>query len=215
MAIIELLVSEKSPKEKMTIEVKAVNYDARYYGNDKDFINGVIGEDGYGRRGGYHPDLGNEFPVPGMTGIQATIVTGFFSSGPWTMTGVFKGADVQPGQFGGGEFSEFELTPTVFVKAALYFYDENLEDYSFQVMASDQPSPNATVIPPADSIQSVSFVDNGSIQRTFLMSEAIASVVTQFMSDGGPLNMRCWTWPAPGAVFGFDVSTSYLLTFVV
>ena len=36
------ILLEKSPKGTMTSELKAVNYDARYYQNDKDLINGVI-----------------------------------------------------------------------------------------------------------------------------------------------------------------------------
>jgi hypothetical protein len=56
------LVSSKSPAARMTSDVRAVNYDARYYANDLDFINGVIGEDGYGRGGGFTHDTGNGFP---------------------------------------------------------------------------------------------------------------------------------------------------------
>ncbi len=40
------LVSEKEPQSNFTSVVRAVNYDARYYGNDKDFINGLINENG-------------------------------------------------------------------------------------------------------------------------------------------------------------------------
>ena len=40
------LVSEKSSQSNFTSVVRAVNYDARYYGNDKDFINGIINANG-------------------------------------------------------------------------------------------------------------------------------------------------------------------------
>lgn len=40
------LVTEKEPQGNFTSVVRAVNYDARYYGNDKDFINGLINENG-------------------------------------------------------------------------------------------------------------------------------------------------------------------------
>jgi hypothetical protein len=36
------ILTEKSPKGVMTSELKAINYDARYYQNDKDLINSVI-----------------------------------------------------------------------------------------------------------------------------------------------------------------------------
>ena len=40
------LVSEKESQSNFTSVVRAVNYDVRYYANDKDFINGVIDEYG-------------------------------------------------------------------------------------------------------------------------------------------------------------------------
>lgn len=40
------LVSEKTSQSNFTSVVRAVNYDARYYGNDKDFVNGLINENG-------------------------------------------------------------------------------------------------------------------------------------------------------------------------
>lgn len=40
------LVSEKDSQGNFTSIVRAVNYDARYYGNDKDFLNGLINENG-------------------------------------------------------------------------------------------------------------------------------------------------------------------------
>lgn len=40
------LVTEKEPQSNFTSVIRAVNYDARYYGNDKDFINGLINENG-------------------------------------------------------------------------------------------------------------------------------------------------------------------------
>jgi len=40
------LVTEKSSQSNFTSTVRAVNYDARYYSNDKDLINGVVNEDG-------------------------------------------------------------------------------------------------------------------------------------------------------------------------
>jgi hypothetical protein len=49
------LVSERETLSRMTSRVQAVNYDERYYANDPDFINNVIGANGYGPSGGYHP----------------------------------------------------------------------------------------------------------------------------------------------------------------
>lgn len=40
------LVSEKESQSNFTSTVRAINYDFRYYANDKDFINGVIDENG-------------------------------------------------------------------------------------------------------------------------------------------------------------------------
>lgn len=40
------LVSEKESQSNFTSVVRAINYDARYYANDKNFINGVIDENG-------------------------------------------------------------------------------------------------------------------------------------------------------------------------
>lgn len=40
------LVTEKDPKENFTSLVRAVNYDARYYDGDDDFIDGVVNEAG-------------------------------------------------------------------------------------------------------------------------------------------------------------------------
>lgn len=36
------LITEKTPKSNFTVTLKAINYDARYYSKDKDFINGII-----------------------------------------------------------------------------------------------------------------------------------------------------------------------------
>jgi hypothetical protein len=49
------LVEERERQSKMTHLVRARNYDDRYYSKDKDFINEVIDEDGYGDEGGYTP----------------------------------------------------------------------------------------------------------------------------------------------------------------
>lgn len=40
------LLTEKTPQGNMTNVIRAVNYDDAFYANDKDFINGVVGEDG-------------------------------------------------------------------------------------------------------------------------------------------------------------------------
>jgi hypothetical protein len=40
------IVAEKEPQSNFTSTVRAINYDARYYQNDTDFINDVIDEDG-------------------------------------------------------------------------------------------------------------------------------------------------------------------------
>lgn len=40
------LVSEKESQSNFTSVVRAINYDSRYYANDKDFLNGIIDENG-------------------------------------------------------------------------------------------------------------------------------------------------------------------------
>lgn len=40
------LIAEKEPQSNFTSTVRAYNYDARYYGQDKDYINGVVNSDG-------------------------------------------------------------------------------------------------------------------------------------------------------------------------
>lgn len=40
------LVVEKSSQSNMTLSVKAVNYDSRYYSNDSDYINSIVDENG-------------------------------------------------------------------------------------------------------------------------------------------------------------------------
>jgi hypothetical protein len=40
------LVSEKTPNDNFTSNIKAINYDDRYYDNDADFINGVVDVNG-------------------------------------------------------------------------------------------------------------------------------------------------------------------------
>ena len=40
------LVNERNQQSNFTSVVKAINYDSRYYEKDKDYINGVVDEDG-------------------------------------------------------------------------------------------------------------------------------------------------------------------------
>jgi hypothetical protein len=40
------LISEKKPQTNMTVSLTAYNYDSRYYGQDKDFVKGVVNSDG-------------------------------------------------------------------------------------------------------------------------------------------------------------------------
>jgi hypothetical protein len=40
------LVQEKSPSQQMVVNIKAVNYDARYYTHDKDLINAIVDANG-------------------------------------------------------------------------------------------------------------------------------------------------------------------------
>lgn len=55
------LVTEKTPGDNvMTCSVKAINYHAGYYANDTDFIDEVIGENGYGQTGGFTPTAGGD-----------------------------------------------------------------------------------------------------------------------------------------------------------
>jgi hypothetical protein len=59
------LVSEKEPEGPITTNVKAINYDARYYSNDTDFINELIDENGYGETGGFTPTDPGDTGYPG------------------------------------------------------------------------------------------------------------------------------------------------------
>lgn len=52
-AQLSFLVTEKEPVDKMTSTVTAINYDDRYYANDNDFYDSVIGAGGYGGGGGF------------------------------------------------------------------------------------------------------------------------------------------------------------------
>jgi len=62
------LTAERTPNGHMVSSVTAINYDARYYANDTDYINDLIGEEGYGRGGGFTPGDGDEFaPEPEVT----------------------------------------------------------------------------------------------------------------------------------------------------
>lgn len=57
------LVMEKDPQEGFTVRISAANYDARYYGNDKDFATGIIDASGNPR---VDPDVDPvEDPEPG------------------------------------------------------------------------------------------------------------------------------------------------------
>lgn len=40
------IVTEREPQDNFTSKVKAVNYDGRFYDNDRDYLDGLIGEDG-------------------------------------------------------------------------------------------------------------------------------------------------------------------------
>lgn len=58
---IAFLVKERLPSVNMRSTVKAINYDARYYSKDPDYINEVIGGGGYGGGGGFTPGTGTGF----------------------------------------------------------------------------------------------------------------------------------------------------------
>lgn len=47
------LVTERTPEDGLSSTLSLVNYDSRYYANDLDFINDVIGANGYGSGGGF------------------------------------------------------------------------------------------------------------------------------------------------------------------
>jgi hypothetical protein len=78
------LVTEKSPASRMTVNVKAVNYDPRYYSKDKDYVNGLITENGYGDTGGYSPGEGTGFPIDYPPGVERDMrLLGLFDSVGW------------------------------------------------------------------------------------------------------------------------------------
>lgn len=62
------LLTEKSANAGLTSTVTCTNYDNRYYANDPDFTNGVIGGGGYGSSGGFTGGTGNEYPPPVVAG---------------------------------------------------------------------------------------------------------------------------------------------------
>lgn len=74
------LISERTPSGNKTSTVRAYNYDARYYANDKDFINDVIDENGYGPAGGFTPGTGTGFtPTDDGGPTPTTVDVHFFS----------------------------------------------------------------------------------------------------------------------------------------
>jgi len=81
------LTAEKSPSERFVSSIKAINYDDRYYANDKDLINEVVDENGYGCTGGYTPD--------GFT-VGSTFVLELFAGSLPYAQGYFDGTEDGP-----------------------------------------------------------------------------------------------------------------------
>ena len=80
------LVAEKDPQTKMTSVVHAVNYDARYYANDKDYILEIIDENAYGPGGGFTPNPVDPYP-PGVVALsnhEIVYTSDFSGSGSYT-----------------------------------------------------------------------------------------------------------------------------------
>mgnify|MGYP000844798469 CR=1 FL=1 len=60
------LVQEREPSRGLVSVVRAVNYDARYYEKDDDYIDNDIDENGYGTGGGYTPGIGGGYQSGGV-----------------------------------------------------------------------------------------------------------------------------------------------------
>jgi hypothetical protein len=82
------LVSEKESLGRMTAQVRAVNYDARYYANDDDFIDGLIDENALGTNGGWTAGGGYGYP-----GNAAPMYVTFTAGSGAGMNGVVTHAD--------------------------------------------------------------------------------------------------------------------------
>jgi hypothetical protein len=95
------LVQEKTPANKFTSTVSAINYEDNYYTNDFDFINEVIDENGYGETGGFTPGGGTGFPPPsGLPGFMYLVSK---ASRDW-LVDVVSAGDI-PGAFASFSFN--------------------------------------------------------------------------------------------------------------
>lgn len=85
------LLSEKTPQSAKTYDVKAVNYDDRYYSNDGDFVKGFVGANGpegtgsaaIAAGGTYRPTIVNDLNIDSLSSgltVSAGTVHGFFTA---------------------------------------------------------------------------------------------------------------------------------------
>jgi hypothetical protein len=85
------LLAEKTPQDGMTYEVKATNYDNRFYDNDKDYADGIVLFNGFEGEVGpaidpgarYEPRLFNDYGSQPSTGLSPTTgtVSGMYVEG--------------------------------------------------------------------------------------------------------------------------------------
>jgi len=180
------LTAEKLPNGRFVSSVKGINYDARYYANDKDFINEVIDENGYGCTGGFTPD--NPFAEPDMIAGQFNafgfIPYGGFNDGAYGATDPYlNGFNIGTlaSDFAGNLLAGYQIRSIV--------NSNNPSDQYFRVALQ-----GVSVAPPDNAFISISYVDSISVTRTYLASAATISTVDSepFNSDG---LVKVWIWP--------------------
>ena len=206
------LLTEKSPDGPMTCNVRAINYDARYYGNDKDFINDLIDENGYGRRGGFTPAEGNEFPVPAE---PSGIVAGLFN-----YMGFVPYSGYQNGAWGAADpfLNGFNIGTLLGA-----FTSGTLNGYLIRSIITGPPSFDDFLYlalegvgtAPADNIfTSISYVDSSATLRTY--NSVDANILTDDSIPGGTNDnlVKRWRWALPASAARFVNGATYEIIIV-
>lgn len=186
------LVDEREPKDRMTNTVKAINYDARYYAHDKDFVDEIVDEDGLGIGGGYTPaGQGNSY-TPASSAHGMTAGNGYYGDkGFMAPDAEWWSFAPDPGSFGGS------LENGLVLKAL--WHDTAFGGNTFYVVIEGPSGP-----PAQTDFFSVSFVDELGDPHTFLSSVATYEAGTQ---------QSKWAWTADTIQY-FNTGDDYEITFV-
>lgn len=188
------LVSEKTSGDRsMTANVKAINYDARYYANDADFINEIIDENGYGQTGGFTPGEGYGYPEddgPELLCESFTITAGSNFVEEISAQG-YATSDV-PETSGFGSINDTIYFGIYIVQAAYAETGTN----TFVVILS------GTDTPPADALLQITFEDDVGSYELDLYSSS-----TDVMPEG----WRLYQFTYPNAEGNFTPSEEYAI----